>query len=961
MDGMAGEPDQRSPSDADDREALFDAYVDLVLAGEAPDGAAFLARTGREDPELAARLDAVRAARGACPDEAPAADGVDDPWPGRTLGGFRIEARLGEGGMGVVYRATDLALHRPVALKLLPPAVAGSPAARQRFEREAKAVARLRHANIVPIHSVGTADGVRFLVMELVEGQPLDELLAEARERGERLPATRVVHWVRDLADALEAAHAAGIVHRDVKAANVQIRPDDRALLLDFGIARDAEGEATLTDTFVGSPHTMAPERIGRRSTGAVTDDPRSDVYALGVVLWECLAGRPPFDAPTLERLFHAILVEDPPSLRSVAPETSRDLETIVLKAMARDPARRYASAALLRDDLTALLEFRPIAARPDGMARTCARWVRRHAALSAALAVGLLASVALLASLALQQHMHEAADRDASLAAIAEARKAIAEFTQAADQASVDENRFAEMSRLRLAQYLSAEEDSALDRLGGEVQRGRLQRGRVLDHALQQLAVAERLGAPLKELRELRADLFAAQYADAVRHEDAELAATLRTLVRDNDPDGSHMAQLDVGGTLSVASDCPGTKLWLYRLVDHAALTPSGESRVVGVAFDGSQAIDPGRWCLEVVRDHPPLVQGDLLVAIDGSDVATTAERDGARAAERLAAGARTVERVTPTGLAREELTEPLAADLVRFTTRPLPRVIGASLGQAPCVARPIPRGSYVLVARAPGRSELRWVFRSVRGLAESVCLTPPATEGPPGFLPVVVAGTLVWLMEREVTVEEYLAFLNDPATLARIKEASAPILVPRSSTGVLHLVPGADGRFAIPNDWRPDWPVLGISWSDAAAYAAWRSEQASSKGEGWTFALPSDDEWLAATGVGSGARYVFGNQWRPKWVSSAFAEPKATPRPVRSYPRDESALGFYDLAGSVSEYVDGWWRESEQERRHYGGSWAFGDPMAFTIYAGNGRVADAPSDTVGIRLVARPKKGAS
>ncbi|MCK6462108.1 MAG: serine/threonine protein kinase, partial [Planctomycetes bacterium] len=253
----------------------FDIYLDACLAGTAEDPLVFFARHPGLDGETRARIEEMhrRAALRAPPRSLPF----------ERLGEFRLLRRLGAGGMGTVYLARQESLDRDVALKVLRPELQGSREAAERFRREAVAVARLKHGNIVGVHAIGEAEGVQYIALDLVDGRNLDEILAEAAGRGETIPWRDAARWAAGIARALEHAHARGVIHRDVKPSNIRVTPDGKPLLLDFGIARDTAG-GTLTATFAGSPLYAAPEQL----SGA-TLDARADVYGLGATLYQCL------------------------------------------------------------------------------------------------------------------------------------------------------------------------------------------------------------------------------------------------------------------------------------------------------------------------------------------------------------------------------------------------------------------------------------------------------------------------------------------------------------------------------------------------------------------------------------------------------------------------------------------------------------------------------------------------
>ena len=227
---------------------------------------------------------------------------------GRTLGPYLLQAKLGSGGMGTVYRATHQLLDQPRAVKVLPPNLAQDSTFVQRFLREARTAAKLRHPNIIPIYDVGEQDGHYFIAMELVQGVPLSDLMRK------RLPAERVVSLLRQLAEALDYAHEQGMTHRDVKPANVLVGPDDHVTLIDFGIARAAEGtNLTHTGAVIGTPQYLAPEAITGAGRG-----PSVDLYALGIVAYEMLVGRTPFAGLDTHAMLYAHVNTTPPRPRSI-------------------------------------------------------------------------------------------------------------------------------------------------------------------------------------------------------------------------------------------------------------------------------------------------------------------------------------------------------------------------------------------------------------------------------------------------------------------------------------------------------------------------------------------------------------------------------------------------------------------------------------------------------------------
>ena len=276
--------------------------------------------------------------------------------PGSELAGCRIEEVLGTGGMGVIYRATELRLGRPVALKLIAAEGASDPALRERFEREARLTASIDHPNVIPVYAAGEEDGHLYLVMRFVPGTDLHRLL---RREG-RLEPARAARVVAQVADALDAAHAAGLVHRDVKPANVLIA-GEHVYLSDFGITRVQEADTQITDSggWVGTVDFMSPEHLRAEPT-----DARSDVYALGCVLYTALTGAAPFRRQTVPATITAHLHDRPPK-PSATPGVPVEFDAVVARALAKEPMDRYASAGDLgRAALAAAAGQAPATAR---------------------------------------------------------------------------------------------------------------------------------------------------------------------------------------------------------------------------------------------------------------------------------------------------------------------------------------------------------------------------------------------------------------------------------------------------------------------------------------------------------------------------------------------------------------------------------------------------------------------
>jgi hypothetical protein len=306
---------------------------------------------------------------------------------GASVPGYEIIHELGRGGMGVVYQARQLKLNRPVALKMI---LAGSHAGAAdlaRFGTETEAIARLQHPNIVQVYEVGEHEGKPYFSMEFCGGGSLEKKI-----NGTPLPAGEAAGLVEALARAMQAAHEQHVIHRDLKPANVLLAEDGAPKITDFGLAKKLdEASQTATGAVMGTPSYMAPEQAGGMS-GAI--GPPCDIYALGAILYECLTGRPPFKAATPLDTILQVISDEPVPPTQLQSKTPRDLETICLKCLQKEPHRRYESAAALADDLRQFREGRPIAARPVGRLERAVKWVRRNpvvAGMAALVALSLL------------------------------------------------------------------------------------------------------------------------------------------------------------------------------------------------------------------------------------------------------------------------------------------------------------------------------------------------------------------------------------------------------------------------------------------------------------------------------------------------------------------------------------------------------------------------------------------
>ncbi len=326
----------------------------------------------------------------------------------RQFGDYELLELIGEGGMGVVYRARQNSLEREVAVKLL---AAGPWASRDfvaRFRREAQNAARMQHPNIVAIYEVGDIEELHFFSMRLIHGP---SLAAETRSVG-RIGALRAAQLLRTIAEAVDYAHRLGVLHLDLKPANVLIDENGTPHVADFGLARRLEqGLAADNNEVSGTPSYMAPEQA---TAGAQTITPATDIWGLGAILYELITGEPPFLGNSPQATLKLVVEATLPSPRRHVPKLPRDLEAIILKCMARDSAARYATGRELADDLTRFIERREVRARPLNVAQRAVRWARREPKLAF---TALLALIALLAGFAVSTQQRIRAESNAQLA----------------------------------------------------------------------------------------------------------------------------------------------------------------------------------------------------------------------------------------------------------------------------------------------------------------------------------------------------------------------------------------------------------------------------------------------------------------------------------------------------------------------------------------------------------------
>lgn len=379
----------------------------------------------------------------------------------RRFGDYELLEEIARGGMGVVYKARQVSLNRTVAVKMILAGQLAGAAEVQRFRAEAEAAANLNHPNILAIHEIGQQEGHHFFSMDYVEGQNLAEFVGQ-----KPLPPNQAAKFLKVIAEAIQYAHERGILHRDLKPSNILIDHSGQPRVTDFGLAKRMKGDSDLTISgqVLGSPNFMPPEQAaGKRSKVG----PHSDIYALGAVMFYMLTARPPFAAESMTETLQLVVTTEPPSPRLLNPSVPRDLETICLKCLSKEPERRYKSAQELAEDLGRFLKAEPVHARPVGATEKAWRWCRRNpvvASFAGAIVVLLLAEVigSRIASLrisrerglAQQNLIHQFVANGNRLVEEGDLAGALPWFARASEEENATSDR-ADVHRLRMAATL--------------------------------------------------------------------------------------------------------------------------------------------------------------------------------------------------------------------------------------------------------------------------------------------------------------------------------------------------------------------------------------------------------------------------------------------------------------------------------------------------------------------------
>ncbi|MBI2900556.1 MAG: protein kinase [Planctomycetes bacterium] len=804
-------------------------------------------------------------------EEASKGEGADAPepvsqiTPGKTIGRYEILRQIGRGGMGVVYEAKDTLLKRRVALKVLREDMV-DPMMGRRLEKEAVTAARLKHPNIVTLFEAGIADGTRFLSMEYVEGRTLRDIMESPD-----VDIRRRVELVEQIARAVDYAHSRGVIHRDLKPGNVMIDAEGRPMVMDFGLARvlDDFSHASRTGALVGTPGYMAPEQIMGTSADV---NARTDVYALGVMLYEMLSGRLPFDGRNPSEICNKILQQDAPPI----PGVPADLEHVLRKAMHRDRNERYATAGEYADELRRFLADEPVKAAPSTVRKVVVRALRRHRTAAAVAGMALLCALAVLTVVVWSRLRRDAERRSAR------------EEARAAEAKGDWETALRLWIRLQEMGDESAAESAKGTTRRLDEARERARAARLREDARE----AEKEHARLRGALAAVEEQLRGEQAKIERHDPPEKKQNLWRLERRRDELRADLQRKEarlIGLHISAIRYDPASAAGLFEFL-------WGLLRQAEEDGDGARARQHEEVLRQLAEEH-----------------GLTDEK------KRLEKGGTLTLVSTPPGA---------DVDLYAFDDLPdgrlIPKLEKRGWGRTPVSGAALARGSYLLVLRRSGFRDTRFPLLLGRGQdlslrvnlytdeeigAEHVYV--PAGEFVSGD-PLALGGGArrtraktgdIFIGRFEVTVLEYQEFLNDrkfhPLDEC-IKHA------PRHANDPRHHVKVEGERIAIVK-MDPSHPVSEIDWHDAAEFCAWRTARAKERGEPFAYRLPTALEWeKAARGV-DGRAFVWGEKFDWTFTTGYYSEEKAPgTRRIGIIPADESVYGVRDMAGNVAEWCE-------------------------------------------------------
>jgi formylglycine-generating enzyme required for sulfatase activity len=862
--------------------------------------------------------------------------------------------RLGRGGMGEVWQAWDKTLRRVVAVKYLLEAAEED---RRRFLREAQVAAGLEHDRILPVYEVGEDDRGPRIVTKFIEGQTLDLASLSLRQKAAA---------VRDAALAIAYAHRKGVVHRDIKPQNIMVEDSSgenpRIYVLDFGLARQSSAHSSLSASgvIVGTPQYMPPEQAQGRPEQV---DARSDVYGLGAVLYRLLTGVPPFTGDDPSRVLYRVVHEEPLPPRRIDPTLPRDLETITIKCLEKDKARRYSSAQDLADDLNRWLEGESILATRASLGARLAKKARKYPGVSTLLGLLLLVLAAVSAI-----WIREKARLDAEINALVR-------------DAALHESRRHYDDAVKCLQAILAKDPS---------QTWASVRIREQELLRDQDRRQREIEAKRSQARELLAsvDPLLARY-DRIHAELPKLQAGVETLEKETPPHASVEEKRPLW-TARVARDRlihERTSVFhevttrLLQAFGFGVDPESGQARERLVRLYWDRFLDAERS-----NDRKDMTMWEGLVRLYDDPEKTYGQKlaaPGRLSLDSKPSGAVVYLFRYESGEDRRWLPKPCGprgqkvegGSKVESSSSAYPLLVGSEnrLGTTPLRDIELPQGSYLLLIVKDGYADTRFPVFVTRDLQVQQVVELHASERIGQGFVYVSAGTFrmggdpdafgagphrivrmsagFFISKVEVTMEEYRLFIED---LHKSEGASAAFArLPRHEARRFFLLrPGGEVRMSRPET--AQHAAFGISWNDAQAYCTWRTTKETGKAK---YRLPTEAEWeLSARGV-DGRTYVWGDDFDWTWAKTAKSRKDVMqPEPIAGFPFDESPYGVLDMTGSAGEFCQDEYEGNPRLCVVRGGAWSASQPTILRAAYRDGWNRDQTAVYLGFRIIREP-----
>jgi len=901
---------------------------------------------------------------------------------------YIYEKELGRGGMGAVFSTVDQDVRRKVAMKVMLPSAARSPAHIKRFLEEAQITGQLEHPNIVPVHEIGIDDESKiYFTMKLVRGENLESII-EKIAGGDAGYAQKyslgvLLQLFMKVCDAIAYAHSKGVLHRDLKPENIMVGDFGEVLVMDWGLAKvmgredmhapadasaadQASALRTMEGQVMGTPSYMSPEQ----AQGKISElDERSDIFSLGGILYKILTYHAPYKGKNareaLEKARKRLL--QPPDVRAPKNLIPPELNAICMKAMAREKNERYASAEELKNDIQRYLDGRSVSAKRDSLLTMAKKWVLRNKVAALGIAGAVIALIAGIAGAVLyeqqkkQETIQQLLERGSQL-------QAAGDFEQA------EETFFSvlglDVNNAQARQAIAQVSGKALAMKNKRRAQEKLKDIDVL--AAQAAAITTDIDRLQQEVMRHKAALKGHEDFDAKKPLwDAERSLLSKQIEKLSNEGKIISKYTEV---LSLDSENPAAraalaKIYYDKFRDAELSQQRGEMAYYRELI---RAFDDGTY--------------QALLEKEGTLVLSTVPEADAYFLFRYVEGAD--RRLLPVpfspaayqgaGSQQPEHEHGFDPQFARATTGFVPVSTMLAFTDFNKLSRheqvQLPQGSYLIIARKQGFLETRIPFTIERGetteMREVKLLRQE--EVPPGFVYVpggkylsggdprapyaearcvkTIPGFLI--SRHEVTVGEYLKFLND---LESRIPGSSERYVPRRSV---------ESDFywqKIGSTYHPsfplNWPVLGVSWDDASAYCKWLKSQTGGR---WEFRLPEDAEWeKAARGV-DGRLFPWGNYFDFRFCCMVDSKQglREGPDPVGTFALDESVYGVQDMAGNVCEWVGTFFDEGKNIRISRGGAWSYGDENFARCAGRNGASPSMVAPFRGFRIAVSLKQ---